>query len=129
MRGSVALGILVLGMAAAVGVGRWEQEFGEQSAAAHLVLETVNACVALLLAFLVYGRFLRTYTRQDLLLLQGLVVLGTANALLSVTLVKNNPAGAFGNWLPPALRIVGTLLIAAAALVPNRLARRQGWRH
>ncbi|MEV0788905.1 sensor histidine kinase [Kribbella sp. NPDC050459] len=129
MRGSVALGILVLGMAAAVGVGRWEQEFGEQSAAAHLVLETVNACVALLLAFLVYGRFLRTYTRQDLLLLQGLVVLGTANALLSVTLVKNNPAGAFGNWLPPALRIVGTLLIAAAALVPNRLARRHGWRH
>jgi signal transduction histidine kinase len=129
MRGSFALGILVLGMAAAVGVGRWEREFGEQSAAAHLVLETVNACVALLLAYLVYGRFRRTYKRQDLLLLQGLVVLGTANALLSVTLIKNDPPGAFGNWLPPALRIVGTLLIAAAALVPDRLARRRGWRH
>jgi signal transduction histidine kinase len=116
-------------MAAAVGVGRWELEFGRQSAAAHLVLETVNACVALLLAFLVYGRFRRTYTRQDLLLLQGLVVLGTANALLSVTLIKNEPPGAFGNWLPPALRILGTLLIAASALAPDRPARRRGWRH
>ncbi|WP_134007217.1 sensor histidine kinase [Kribbella sp. VKM Ac-2566] len=130
MRGSVALGLLVLGLAgAAVVVGRWEQEFGAQSPAAHLVLETVNACVALLLAFLVYGRFRRTKTRQDLLLLQGLVVLGTANALLSVTLIKNQPAGAFGNWLPPALRIVGTLLIAASALVPYRRTRRRGWRH
>jgi signal transduction histidine kinase len=129
MRGSVALGLLVLGIAAAVGVGRWEREFGEQSLAAHLVLETVNACVALLFAYLVYGRFRRTYTRQDLLLLQGFVVLGTANALLSVTLIKNSPPGPFGEWLPPALRVVGTLLIAASALVPDRLARRRGWRH
>ncbi|HEY3557057.1 MAG TPA: sensor histidine kinase [Kribbella sp.] len=110
-------------------VGRWEREFGYQSPAMHLVLETVNACVALLLAYLVYGRFLRTNTWQDLLLLQGLVVLGTANALLSITLMKNQPVGAFGTWLPPALRIAGTVLIAASALVPDRQARRPGWRH
>jgi signal transduction histidine kinase len=129
VRGSVALGLLVLVAAASVGVGRWEREFGGQSAEMHLALETVNACIALLLAFLVYGRFRRTYKRQDLLLLQGLVVLGTANALLAVTLVKNDPAGPFGNWLPPALRVVGTLLIAAAALFPDGSARRRGWRH
>jgi signal transduction histidine kinase len=126
----VTLALLVAAMAAAaVALGRWEREFGYQSPAAYLVLETVNACVALLLAFLVYGRFRRTNTWQDLLLLQGLVVLGTANSLLSVTLAKNEPVGPFGNWLPPGLRIVGTLLIAAAALVPRRQARRRGWRH
>lgn len=126
----MALALLVAGMAAAaVAVGRWEREFGYQSPAAYLVLETVNSCVALLLGFLVYGRFRRTNTWQDLLLLQGFVVLGTANALLSVTLAKNEPVGAFGNWLPPSLRIVGTLLIAAAALVPYRQTRRRGWQH
>ncbi|HZX09030.1 sensor histidine kinase [Kribbella sp.] len=124
-RGSVALAVVVVCLAAvALGEGR----LGYQSPAAHLVLETVNACVALLLAFLVYGRFRRTTTWQDLLLLQGLVILGTANALLSVTLVKGQ-VGAFGSWLPPSLRIVGTLLIAASALVPARQARRRGWRH
>ncbi|MBP2350607.1 signal transduction histidine kinase [Kribbella aluminosa] len=105
-----------------------EGKLGYQSPAAHLVLETVNACVALLLAFLVYGRFRRSTTWQDLLLLQGLVVLGTANALLSVTLVKGE-VGAFGSWLPPTLRIVGTLLIAASALAPARQAWGSGWRH
>ncbi|WP_165546998.1 sensor histidine kinase [Kribbella sindirgiensis] len=126
----MTLALLVAGLAAAaVAVGRWEREFGYQSPEAVLVLETVNGCVALLLAYLVYGRFRRTNTWQDLLLLQGLAVLGTANAVLSVTLAKNEPVGEFGNWLPPALRIVGTLLIAASALVPDRQARRRGWRH
>jgi signal transduction histidine kinase len=126
----VALVVVVACLAAvALVVGKWERAFGYQSPAAHLVLETVNACVALLLAYLVYGRFRRTNTWQDLLLLQGLVVLGTANALLSITLMKSEPVGPFGSWLPPSLRIVGTLLIAVSALVPNRQARHRGWRH
>lgn len=129
-RGTVALVVLVaLLAAAALAVGKWERELGYQSPSVHLVLETVNACVALLLAFLVYGRFRRTETWQDLLLLQGLVVLGTANALLSITLMKNEPVGPLGTWLPPCLRIAGTLLIALSALVPDRLTRHRGWRH
>ncbi|GAA1158626.1 hypothetical protein GCM10009630_65960 [Kribbella jejuensis] len=129
-RGSVALVVVVSCLAAlALIVGKWERQFGYQSPSMHLALETVNACVALLLAYLVYGRFLRTNTWQDLLLLQGLAVLGTANALLSVTLMKTEPVGPVGSWLPPSLRIVGTLLIAASALVPKRQARRRGWRH
>ncbi|WP_427890019.1 sensor histidine kinase [Kribbella sp. GL6] len=121
----MALVVVVLCLAA---VALAEGKLGYQSPAAHLVLETANACVALLLAFLVYGRFRRTNTWQDLLLLQGLVVLGTANALLSITLVKGS-VGQFGSWLPPSLRILGTLLIATSALVPAREARRRGWRH
>jgi signal transduction histidine kinase len=121
--------VLLAGAAAAVVVGWWEREAGLRSPAAHLVLETVNACIALLLGYLVYGRFRRTNTWQDLLLLQGLVVLGTANAMLSVTLTKNEPVGPFGNLLPPALRIVGTILIAASALVPDRRCRHGFWRH
>ncbi|WP_458165768.1 sensor histidine kinase [Kribbella sp. WER1] len=122
----MALALVVVCLAA---IALVEGKLGYQSPAVHLVLETVNACVAMLLAFLVYGRFRRTNTWQDLLLLQGLVILGTANALLTVTLVKGQ-VGAFGSWLPPSLRIVGTLLIATSALVPPRQTRhRRGWRH
>lgn len=129
-RGPVALVVLVVGVAAvAVAVGGRELVFGYQSPAAHLVLETVNACVALLLAYLVYGRFRRSNKWQDLLLLQGLTLLGTANALLSVTLVEADPVGPVGLWLPPSLRILGTLLIAASALLPGRTARLRGSRY
>ncbi|GAA1560949.1 hypothetical protein GCM10009789_12780 [Kribbella sancticallisti] len=100
---------------------------GYQSPAWHLLLETVNACVALLLAYLVYGRFRRSKHWQDLLLLQGLVLLATANVLLARSLVAATDPGVLDLWLPPALRVVGTLLIGAAALVPRRIVRRPGW--
>jgi len=130
VRGTVTLVVLVVGVAAvAVVVGGRERVFGYQSPAAHLVLETVDACIALLLAYLVYGRFRRTRTWQDLLLLQGLALLGIANAVLSFTLVKTGPVGPIGLWLPPALRILGALLIAASALVSGRPVRRHGWRY
>jgi signal transduction histidine kinase len=129
-RGPVVLVVLVVGVAAAaVFVGGRERVFGYQNPAAHLVLETVDACVALLLAYLVYGRFRRSNAWQDLLLLQGLALLGTANALLSVTLMETDPVGPIGLWLPPCLRVVGALLIAASALVPGREAPHRGWRH
>jgi signal transduction histidine kinase len=125
----VALVVLVVGVAAvAAVVGGREQVFGYQSPAAHLVLETVDACVALLLAYLVYGRYRRTNTWQDLLLLQGLALLGTANALLSVTLVETGSVGPLDVWLPPCLRILGALLIAASALAAGRPTRHPGWR-
>jgi signal transduction histidine kinase len=125
----VALVLLVVGVAAVAALVRGrEQVFGYQSPAAHLVLETVDACVALLLAYLVYGRFRRTNTWQDLLLLQGLALLGTANALLSVTLVQTGSLGPLDVWLPPCLRILGALLIAASALASDRPTRHPGWR-
>lgn len=93
------------------------------NAASHLALETVDACVAVLLSYLVYGRFRRSRSRQDLLLLQGLALLGVANAGLVLTLARSDWTGVLGLWLPPPLRVLGTLLIAAAALLPQRTVR------
>ncbi len=42
--------------------------FGFHSPALHLVLGSIDACVALLVSYLVYGRFLRSRLAQDLLL-------------------------------------------------------------
>jgi signal transduction histidine kinase len=117
--GAVGLAVVLIGPGRILGSRRLEW---------HLVLETVNACVALLLAYLVYGRFLRSSRWQDLLLLQGLVLLGTANVLLALSLIEGDASGVLDLWLPPSLRVLGTLLIGAAALTPGPLVGRAGWR-
>ncbi|QNE18013.1 sensor histidine kinase [Kribbella qitaiheensis] len=126
--GTVALGMGVVGAIATVVVlvGP-EHVLGPQSAAWHLVLETVDACIALLLAYLVYGRFRRANRLQDLLLLQGLGLLGLANVLLLLSLLQGDRSGVLDLWLPPSMRVLGTVLIAAAALLSDRLAVWPGW--
>ncbi len=126
---TVTLGVGVAGaIATAIVVVGPERILGYQSAAWHLVLETVDACVALLLAYLVYGRFLRANRWQDLLLLQGLALLGAANVLLLLSLVQDDRSGVLDLWLPPSMRVLGTALITAAALLPHRVASWPGWR-
>ncbi|GAA1545739.1 hypothetical protein GCM10009741_56510 [Kribbella lupini] len=115
----VAIGVLVTVAVVAAG----ERVLEYRSPASHLVLETIDACVAVLVSYLVYGRFQRSGSRQDLLLLQGLAFLGVANAGLVLTLARSNSVEALGLWLPPPLRVLGTLLIAAAALLPARSVR------
>lgn len=126
--GTVTLAVGVLGtIATTIIVVGPEHLLGYQSAAWHLVLETVDACIALLLAYLVYGRFQRASRWQDLLLLQGLVLLGAANILLLLSLIQGGRSGVLDIWLPAALRVLGTVVIAAAALLPDRRAGWSGW--
>lgn len=97
--------------------------FGYRSPDLHLVLDSVDACVALLVAYLLAGRFKRRRRLQDLLLAQGLVLLaaaGTGMAWLTAS-VAGGPDGSLDVWLPLAFRFIGAALIAAAALVsPHR---------
>jgi signal transduction histidine kinase len=126
--GTITLAVAVLGaVATTILVVGPEHLLGYQSAAWHLVLETVDACIALLLAYLVYGRFRRASRWQDLLLLQGLVLLGTANILLLLSLIQGGRSGVLDIWLPAALRVLGTVVFAAAALLPDRVAGWAGW--
>ena len=106
--------------------------FGYHTPALHLVLDSVDACVALLVAYLLAGRFMRRRRLQDLLLAQGLVLLaaaGTGMSWLTESLVGGR-GGKLDVWLPLALRFIGAALIAAAALVspdweaPSRSGRR-----
>ncbi|MEV6416775.1 sensor histidine kinase [Kribbella sp. NPDC051718] len=117
------VGIVITVALFAAGQRAWEY----RSPASHLVLETVDACVAVLVSYLVYGRFRRSRSRQDLFLLQGFALLGIANACLALTLAQTEWVALLGLWLPPPLRVLGALLIAAAALLPRR-SMRSAWR-
>jgi signal transduction histidine kinase len=92
--------------------------FGYRSPSTHLVLDTVDSCVALLVAYLVYGRFARGGTSRDLLLTQGLVLLAVGGFGLTsaVNAVSGIRGGTVDVWLPLTVRLVGALLIAVAAL-------------
>lgn len=105
---------------------------GVRNAALDIVLDAVNACIALLAAYLVHGRFLRQGRLQDLLLTHGLVLLALAG--LGVTIltdtVGGEPVRMIAIWLPVAVLSVAAVLIAAAALIdapPIRQAETRKW--
>jgi signal transduction histidine kinase len=97
--------------------------FGYHSPELHLVLDSVDACAAVLLSYLVYGRFVRSRRLQDLLLAEGLAVLAVAGLVLSLLLelTASWVPERLDVWLPVLLRTVGALLVVAGALTPDRL--------
>lgn len=102
--------------------------FGYRSPELHLVLDSVDACVALLLAYLLAGRLRRTQRWRDLLLVAGLGVLGVVGlgTALTAHLLPETTRSTIGVWLPAVLRVGAALLIAAAAAAGDRgLTRRQ----
>jgi signal transduction histidine kinase len=104
--------------------------FGYRSPSTHLVLDTVDACVALLVAYLVYGRFARGGASQDLLLTQGLVLLAVTGFGLTyaVQALSGIRGGTVDVWLPLSVRVVGSLLIAVAALTDAGRRVTPAWR-
>ena len=102
--------------------------FAYQAPALRAVLETLNAVVALLVALLVYGRFRDGRRVQDLLVVLALCTVAVANLVLSalpgaVALAREED---FSRWEALAIRLVGTVVLTAAALVPT--TRRAGHR-
>lgn len=98
--------------------------FGYHNPSLHLVLDTVDGCVALLLAYLLHGRFVRTDRLQDLLLAQGLLLLAVAGLGLTLLLGALPAAGpeTLYVWLALSLRLLGALLVLASALAGDRRA-------
>ena len=98
--------------------------FGYHSPSLHLVLDSVDSCIAFLLAYLLYGRFARSRRLQDLLLAEGLFLLGLAGLGLSllISLLDESRPRTFDVWLPLSMRVVAALLIVASALVGSRPA-------
>lgn len=88
----------------------------------HIVLETGNAVIALIVSYLAYGRFRVSGRARDLLLALALVVLAVAN--LPLTAVPSALEGDLergSTWAGIGVRLLGTLLVAAAAFVsPDR---------
>ena len=90
-----------------------------------LILDTADACIALLVAYLLYGRFVRSHRLQDLLLAAGLLLQALAGLGLAlvVEVMSGYPPDTFEVWLPVGLRTAGALLLAAAAFTGDRLVR------
>ena len=98
--------------------------FGYYSPELHLVLGSVDACIALLLAYLLVGRFRRSHRVQDLLLAEGLLLLAGAGLALAlfVDLLSDEARQSFGVWLPLTLRTMAAALFAMSAMTPGKRA-------
>ena len=101
--------------------------FAYRAPSLHVALETANALVALLLAYLIYGRFRQSGRLQELLLVGALGFVAVAN--LPLTAIPEAVAADenLSEWAPLGVRLVGTVSLAVAAMVPRVVVRdRQG---
>jgi signal transduction histidine kinase len=94
--------------------------FGYRAPALHVALETANALVALLVGFLVYGRFRQSRRTRELLLVLALCTVAVANLVLTAVpvAVAIGRGEDFSRWAAVGIRLLGTILLTAAALVP-----------
>ena len=92
----------------------------------HIALQTTEALISLLAAFLVLGRFHRRAGLDELLLCAALVFLGTANlAFSAIPAVVSHDTTAFAGWSGLFARSIAALLLAAAAFArPVRVSAR-----
>ena len=90
-----------------------------------VALETANTVVALLVAFLMYGRFARNARAQELLFVLGLSVNALANLVLTA-LPAVSASAELTRLAALPVRLAGSVLLAAAAITPRsvRLGRR-----
>jgi signal transduction histidine kinase len=93
-----------------------------------ILLETKQAMTAALVAFLLFGRFRRTSSRNDGFLVYGLSLLALTNFLFALVpaLTSDSQASAlarFETWAPLSMRAVGAAAFAASALLPHRPSR------
>src|SRR5690348_11809841 len=93
----------------------------------HLILDSADTGVALLVAFLIWGRYRRSGRLQDLLLAGGLLPLAVAGLGMTLGLhLLGLEAGRADAWLPAAIRVVGAVTAPAAAAVGVRPAPDRG---
>ena len=98
--------------------------FAYESPRARLTLSTVDVCVALLVAYLAHGRYLRGHRLADLLMAQCLLVLALVNGLDGVLQLSSGDLST-DVWLAAAMRAGGALLLLVAAVVhPDRRLER-----
>lgn len=85
----------------------------------HLVLETAEALIAMLVVYLLIGRVRETQRLSDTLLVYALAVLGGTNLVTTLpTALLGRPAEAVVAWGPLWTRLLGSVVFSVAAFVP-----------
>jgi signal transduction histidine kinase len=117
---SVGIGVTLVVNAAGVGVIEFDDLREGQ-------LETAAAIVLVFVAAVLLGRFRHYGSRRDLLLLAAVVVLAVDNLLapfLTTTADALSKSG-FTTWAAAGDGVLGAVLLAGAAVLPNRPVRRR----
>jgi signal transduction histidine kinase len=92
----------------------------------HLALDTLASFVALLTAFLVFGRLRQSGALSDVVLLCALVLFGFTNLFFSAlpAMVFDSAPEGFLTWAPIAGRLMGTVAFTISPFLPDaRLGR------
>lgn len=100
--------------------------FAYRAPALHVVLETANSLIALLVGLLVYGRYRRSGRASELLLVCSLAVVAVANLALTAipTAVALSGGADVTSWAPLVVRFIASLLLLGAACTPSHLQLR-----
>jgi signal transduction histidine kinase len=102
-----------------------ELDFSDHLPAPHVALETAAPLIALLAAFLVFGRFLRSGRLTELALTCSLGALILSElAFITVPVLTEHDSPDLSVWAALAGRAFGAALFAVAAFVPCRRLRR-----
>jgi signal transduction histidine kinase len=94
--------------------------FAYRSPSVHLVLETTAALVALLAAYLLFGRFRTSRRANDLALIYPLGLFAANHVFVSFVSSPGTPPGALEEWVPALVRLIAATTFALAAFVPPR---------
>jgi len=94
--------------------------FAYEAPVLHVVLETAEGCIALAVAYLLFGRHRRTGSPRALLVTYALVVVAVANLGLPA-LPQAVGSEAVTAWAPLAVRLLGVGLLTLAAVLPERV--------
>ena len=101
--------------------------FAYRSPGLHIAVETAAGLIAVLVAYLFYGRYRSSGRLTDLLLVSALGLFAFANLFLSVlpsSLSGSELSRSFATWAPLFGRLLAAMLFGAAALIPERLILR-----
>ena len=94
-------------------------DFAYRSQGGHVAIETAASIIALLVALIVVGRFVRSHERSDLLLCAAMLILAVTNLVFSaLPAVVTANAGPFAIWSPLAGRTLAAAVLLAAAVTP-----------
>ena len=95
---------------------------GHRSVSLHVAIETAASLIALLAAYLVFGRFQQNARLSDLTLVCALAVFGLTNVLfrtVPAVLTGEAQVDGFALWAPVCGSVIGAFIFALAAFTPE----------